>query len=68
MSHLCIEKETSAHSSILDGEFHGQRSLAGYSPRGQKESDTTEQLKCISLASGVGASASASVLPMNIQG
>ena len=23
---------------------HGQRSLAGYSPRGRKESDTTEQL------------------------
>ena len=28
---------------------HGQRSLAGYSPRGRKESDTTEQL---SLHSG----------------
>ena len=26
------------------GEFHGQRSLAGYSPWGCKESDTTEQL------------------------
>ena len=24
------------------GEFHGQRSLAGYSPWGRKESDTTE--------------------------
>ena len=58
----------SAHSSVFDGEFHGQRSLAGYSPQGQKESDVTEQLTCISLASGVGASASASVLPMNIQG
>ena len=32
------------HSSILPGEFHGQRSLAGYSPWGRKESDTTEQL------------------------
>ena len=29
---------------FLPGEFHGQRSLAGYSPRGCKESDTTEQL------------------------
>ena len=28
----------------MPGEFHGQRSLAGYSPRGHKESDTTEQL------------------------
>ena len=26
------------------GEFHGQRSLAGYSPQGRKESDTAEQL------------------------
>ena len=26
------------------GEFHGQRSLVGYSPLGRKESDTTEQL------------------------
>ena len=25
------------------GEFHGQRSLAGYSPWGRKELDTTEQ-------------------------
>jgi len=32
------------HASILAGEFQGQRSLAGYSPRGCKESDTTEQL------------------------
>ena len=29
---------------FLPGEFHGQRSLAGYSLRGGKESDTTEQL------------------------
>ena len=27
---------------FLPGEFHGQRSLAGYSPWGCKESDTTE--------------------------
>ena len=26
------------------GESHGQRSLAGYSPWGRKESDTTEHL------------------------
>ena len=30
---------------FLPGEFHGQRSLAGYSPWGLKESDMTEQLK-----------------------
>ena len=29
---------------FLPGEFHGQRSLAGYSPGGHKESDTTERL------------------------
>ena len=26
------------------GEFHGQRSLVGYSSQGRKESNTTEQL------------------------
>ena len=29
---------------FLPGRFHGQRSLVGYSPWGQKESDTTKQL------------------------
>ena len=29
---------------FLSGESHGQRSLAGYSPWGCKESDTAEQL------------------------
>uniref|UniRef100_A0A8B9YB93 Signal peptide peptidase like 2C n=1 Tax=Bos mutus grunniens TaxID=30521 RepID=A0A8B9YB93_BOSMU len=29
---------------FLPGESHGWRSLVGYSPRGHKESDTTEQL------------------------
>ena len=28
---------------FLPGESHGQRSLAGYSPSGRKESDTTER-------------------------
>ena len=27
---------------LSSGKFHGQRSLVGYSPRGHKESDTTE--------------------------
>ena len=30
--------------AFLSGEFHGQRILAGYSPWGLKEMDTTEQL------------------------
>ena len=29
---------------LLPGKSHGQRSLIDYSPRGRKESDTTEQL------------------------
>ena len=29
---------------FLPGEFHGQRSLVGYSPWGHKESDTTEHM------------------------
>ena len=29
---------------FLPGEFHGQRSLVGYSPWGCKESDMSEQL------------------------
>ena len=32
---------------LLPGEFHGQRSLAGYSPWGCKELDMTEQLTLI---------------------
>ena len=38
------EKGMVTHSSILAGEFHGQRKLAGYSPRGRKELDMTEWL------------------------
>ena len=30
---------------FLPGESHGQKSLAGYSPRGCKELDTTERLR-----------------------
>ena len=40
-----LEKEIATHPSILPGEFHGQRSLADYSPwRPWKELDKTEQL------------------------
>ena len=34
-----LEKEMATHSSILPGAFHGQKSLVGYSPWGDKESD-----------------------------
>ena len=40
-----LEKGMATHSGILAWrESHGQRSLAGYSPWGCKESDTTEHL------------------------
>ena len=38
-----LKEGMATHSGILEpGEFHGQRSLVGYSPWGRKESDTTE--------------------------
>ena len=37
-----LEKEMATHSSILAGEFHGQRSLVNYSPWHHKELGTTE--------------------------
>ena len=39
-----LEKGVATLSSILAGEFHGQRSLAGYSTWGHKESDIAERL------------------------
>ena len=39
-----LKKGMASHSRILPGEFHGQRSLGGYSPWGPKELDTTGQL------------------------
>ena len=39
-----VEKEMATHSSILAWKSHGWSSLAGYSPWGCKESDTTERL------------------------
>ena len=37
-----LEEGMATHSSILPGEFHGQRSLGDYNQWGHKESDTTE--------------------------
>ena len=59
---------------LLPGKSHGWRSMVGYSPWGHKELDTTERLHFhffTFFASGsqrIGASVSALVLPMNIQG
>ena len=39
-----LEKGMATHSSIiLPRDFHGQRSLVGYSPQGCKELGTTER-------------------------
>ena len=38
-----LEKGMATHSVFLPGEFHGQKSLAGYSPWGRKESDITKR-------------------------
>ena len=37
-----LEEDMATHSSILAGEFHGQRGLAGHSLWGRKELDMTE--------------------------
>ena len=42
------EKGMTAHASILTGESHGQRSLAGHRPQGFRESDT--ELLTLSLS------------------
>ena len=39
-----LEKGMATHSLFLPGELHGQRSLAGYSLWGRKESYMNEQL------------------------
>ena len=39
-----LEKEIVTHSRILAWEFHGQKSLAGYSLWGRQELDITERL------------------------
>ena len=40
-----LKEEMQPTPVFLPGECHGQRSLAGYSPWGQKESDMTEATK-----------------------
>ena len=44
-----LEQKMAAHSSILLGEFHGQRSLGGCSPWGLKELDKTACTHVISM-------------------
>ena len=44
-----LEKEMATHSSVLAWRIPWTQDLAGYSPRGCKESDTTERLHFTSL-------------------
>ena len=39
-----LEKERQSSPVFFPGEFHGQRSLVGYSPWSRKKSDMTKQL------------------------
>ena len=53
-----LEKEMAAHSSILPGESHGQRSLVGYSPLGCRSQtrlsdSTTTTTKAISVSTEI---------------
>ena len=41
---LCEPIDGSPPGSSIPGESHGQKSLAGHSPRGRQESDTTEHV------------------------
>ena len=42
-----LEKGMAITPVFLPGEFHGQRSLAGYSPWGHKELDIIESLRLV---------------------
>ena len=42
-----LEEGMVTHSSVLAWRVPGQRSLAGCSPRGHRESDTTERLSTV---------------------
>ena len=42
VTNIPLENKVVTHTSTLDGEFHGQRSLMNYSPWSCKESDMTE--------------------------
>ena len=50
---------------FLPGEFHGQRSLAGYSPWGRKGSDTTEWLTLLLHATYIARHCSQHFMPFN---
>ena len=44
ISKISLSRKWQPASEFLPGKFHRQRSLAGYSPWGRKESDTIEHI------------------------
>ena len=46
---ICWRRKWQSTPVLLPGKSHGQRSLVGYSPRGCKESDTTERLHLLTI-------------------
>ena len=61
------EQEMATHSSILTWKIPWTGSLAGYSPWGHKESDTTERLSTHAPGSLVAATLSASLVGEKLQ-
>ena len=59
-----LEKDMQPTPVFLPGEFHEQRSLAGYSPWNLKESDTTEQLTSVNVAFQLGLTLTLLPLPI----
>ena len=55
MREICVQREWQPTAVFLPGESHGEKTLAGYSPRGCKESDMTEKLTHNNTDQGVGA-------------
>ena len=49
-----LEEGVATHTSILAWRIHGQRSLAGYSPRGREESDVTEETQALTACTQEG--------------
>ena len=45
-----LEKEMSTTPVFLLGEFHGKRTLVGYSPWGCKRDTTQKSVQCCSLS------------------
>ena len=46
---ICWRRAWQPTSVFLPGDSHGRKSLVGYSPRGRKESDTTEKVTACML-------------------